>query len=82
VPTRFGGHRVVHAASVGSQFGDRGAYWALFRPNVELRHTEYGDDDAVARIRANPGPLAERFVDRGLAPPPAPTAFERRGGDW
>jgi len=75
----FGGHRVVNAGSVGLQFGERGAYWALFGPDVELRHTEYDYDRAVARILANPGPLGDRFAERVLEPPPARTAVERWG---
>jgi predicted phosphodiesterase len=76
---RFGEHRVVNPGSVGLQFGERGAYWALLGPGVELRHTEYDYEDAVARILANPGPLAEWFAARILAPPPAHTAVERWG---
>lgn len=37
----IGGTRVVNAGSVGMPFGEPGAYWLLFGPEVELRHTSY-----------------------------------------
>ncbi len=76
---RFGDYRIVNAGSVGLQFGERGAYWAILGPDVDLRHAEYDYDDAVARILAKPGPLADKFAERVLAPPPASTAVERWG---
>jgi putative phosphoesterase len=75
----FGEHRVVNPGSVGLQFGERGAHWAILGPDVEFRRTEYDYDNAVARIRAKGGPVAEAFVDRVLSPPPAITAVERWG---
>jgi predicted phosphodiesterase len=74
-----GNYRVVNAGSVGLQFGERGAYWALLGPRVDLRRTDYDYDDAVARILAKPGPVADKFAERVLAPPPAITAVERWG---
>ena len=74
-----GEHRIVNAGSVGLPFGERGAYWALFGPDVDFRRTDYDYDDAVARIRAKPGPLVDRFVERIRAPLPASTAVERWG---
>jgi putative phosphoesterase len=76
---RVGDYRVVNAGSVGLQFGERGAYWAMLGPDVDLRHTEYDYDDAVSRILAKPGPIADKFAERVLAPPPASTAVERWG---
>jgi putative phosphoesterase len=75
----FGEHRVVNPGSVGLQFGERGAHWAILGPDVEFQRTEYDHDDAVARIRASGGPVAEAFVERVLSPPPAITAVERWG---
>ena len=74
-----GEYRVVNAGSVGLQFGERGAYWALLGPDVDLRRTDYDYEGAAARILAKPGPVASRFAERVLAPPPASTAVERWG---
>ena len=74
-----GDYRVVNAGSVGLQFGERGAYWAILGPDVDLRHTDYDYDDAVTRILAKAGPVANKFAERVLAPPPASTAVERWG---
>jgi predicted phosphodiesterase len=76
---RFGDYRVVNPGSVGLQFGERGAYWAVFGPDVDLRRTRYDVEAAAARILAEPGPLAEIFAQRVLDPPPAITAVERWG---
>ena len=76
---RVGDHRVVNAGSVGLQFGERGAYWAMFGPDVDLRRTDYDYDDAVTRILAKASPVADKFAERVLAPPPAATAVERWG---
>ena len=76
---RVGEYRVVNAGSVGLQFGEQGAYWALLGPDVDLRRTDYDYEDAARRILARPGPLAARFAERILAPPPASTAVERWG---
>jgi predicted phosphodiesterase len=75
----FGDHRVVNAGSVGLQFGERGAHWVILGPGVDFRRSDYDYDDAVARIRAKGGPVAEAFVERVLSPPPAITAVERWG---
>jgi predicted phosphodiesterase len=74
-----GGYRVVNAGSVGLQFGERGAYWAILGPDVDLRRTDYDYEDAVTRILAKQGPVAAQFAERVLAPPPARTAVERWG---
>jgi predicted phosphodiesterase len=74
-----GDYRVVNAGSVGLQFGERGAHWAMLGRDVDLRRTDYDYDDAVTRILAKPGPVANKFAERVLAPPPASTAVERWG---
>jgi predicted phosphodiesterase len=76
---QVGEYRIVNAGSVGLPFGERGAYWALLGPDVDLRRSDYDYDDAVARIRAKPGPLVDRFVERIRTPLPASTAAERWG---
>lgn len=38
---RVGKTRVVNAGSVGSPFGEPGAYWLLLGPDVQLRRTPY-----------------------------------------
>jgi predicted phosphodiesterase len=46
------GLRVVNAGSVGLPYeGRRGAFWALLGPDVQLRHTEYDVEAAVATLR-------------------------------
>jgi predicted phosphodiesterase len=74
-----GDHRIVNAGSVGLQFGERGAHWALLGPDVDFRVTEYDYAAAVALIRSTGCPIEERFVERVLHPPPASTAVERWG---
>jgi predicted phosphodiesterase len=76
---RFGEHRVVNAGSVGLQFGEQGAYWAMLGPDVDLRRAEYDYATAAARLLATTCPVARTFADRVLAPPPARTAVERWG---
>lgn len=68
----IGATRVVNAGSVGSPFGDPGAFWALLGPDVQLRHTSYDLAAAGERIRATPYPLAEQSA-RDLLHPPSET---------
>jgi putative phosphoesterase len=44
--------RIVNAGSVGDPFGDRGAYWAIFGPGIDLRFTPYDVDAAAEAIKA------------------------------
>lgn len=67
----IGGTRVVNAGSVGMPFGEPGAYWLLFGPEVELRHTSYDLGKAAARIRATKYPQAEEFATRNVLRPPS-----------
>jgi putative phosphoesterase len=77
-----GGLRIVNPGSVGMPYeGRRGAFWALLGPNVDLRHTEYDVEAAVAAMRGR-GALGpdERLL---LEPPDADAAtsfFESRRG--
>jgi putative phosphoesterase len=51
---QVGRTRLVNAGSVGWPWEDeRGAYWALLGPEVELRRTEYDVDAAVAAFGAD-----------------------------
>jgi predicted phosphodiesterase len=66
---RVGGTRVVNAGSVGSPYGEPGAYWLLLGPAVSLRRTEYDLDDAAAHIRASGYPWADDLIERDLRHP-------------
>lgn len=64
------GLRVVNAGSVGMPYeGRRGAFWALLGPEVELRHTEYDVEAAVASIRAAGAPPDASMLEWLLEPP-------------
>ena len=69
--------RLVNPGSVGwPHEGRRGAFWALFGPDVEFRRTEYDVDTAIARIRETDYPQAEFMVDTLLNPPTPEEATE------
>ena len=69
--------RLVNPGSVGwPHEGRRGAFWALFGPDVEFRRTEYDVDAAIARIRETDYPQAEFMVDTLLNPPTPEEATE------
>jgi len=69
--------RLVNPGSVGWPHEDRrGAYWALFGPEVEFRRTEYDVDEAIARIGATGYPQTEFMVDTLLNPPTPEEATE------
>ena len=64
-----GERRFVNAGSVGMPYeGRRGAFWALFGPEVELRRTSYDTEAAVERIRATGYPDAEQVAGWLLEP--------------
>lgn len=64
------GIRSVNAGSVGLPYeGNRGAYWALLGPDVDLRRTEYDVDGTVARYRESGQPGVEQIVEMMLEPP-------------
>ncbi len=72
------GLRVVNAGSVGRPYeGRRGAFWALLGPSIELRHTEYDVDAAVASFREATPWLREQLTGWLLDPrdPDEATAF-------
>ena len=69
--------RLVNAGSVGwPHEGRRGAFWALFGPDVEFRRTKYDVDAAIAQIRATGYPQAEFMTDTLLNPPTPEEATE------
>jgi putative phosphoesterase len=69
--------RLVNPGSVGwPHEGRRGAFWALFGPDVEFRRTDYDVDAAIARIRATDYSQAELMVDTLLNPPTPEEATE------
>jgi predicted phosphodiesterase len=62
--------RSINAGSVGMPYEDeRGAFWAMLGPQVELRRTDYDLERAVAAYRATDDPLAEQMVELLLTPP-------------
>jgi putative phosphoesterase len=64
------GLRVVNAGSVGLPYeGRRGAFWALLGPDVQLRHTEYGVEGAVASLRQAAASGEEDYWHHLLDPP-------------
>jgi diadenosine tetraphosphatase ApaH/serine/threonine PP2A family protein phosphatase len=65
----IGTTRVVNAGSVGCPFGRTGADWLLLGPGIELRHTAYDLEAAVAQIRASAFPGAQDFATTVLNPP-------------
>jgi predicted phosphodiesterase len=69
---RVAGRRSINPGSVGMPYdGERGAFWALLGPDVELRRTHYDLEDAASRYRASGDPLAEQMVELLLHPPTA-----------
>jgi hypothetical protein len=64
------GIRSISPGSIGLPYeGRRGAFWALLGAHVELRHTSYDVDLAVARFRETTDPFAQAIVDMLLYPP-------------
>ncbi|HXG76050.1 MAG TPA: metallophosphoesterase family protein [Gaiellaceae bacterium] len=77
------GLRVVNPGSVGPYEGRRGAFWALLGPGVELQHTGYDVEGAVAAIRELGAPVKEEQLGlllEPLQPDAAIAEFERLRG--
>ena len=67
---RVDDRRLVGPGSVGLPYeGERGAYWAVLGPDVELRRTEYDVEAAVALIAAADDPRRDETIELMLAPP-------------
>ena len=62
----WGPHRVVNAGSVGSPFGQPGAYWLLLDGEVKLRKTTYNLEGSAARVRSTSYPLAAEFAESSI----------------
>jgi predicted phosphodiesterase len=77
-----GAKRVVNAGSLGLPYkGRRGAFWAMFSADVELRRTDYDVDLAVTRFRAAGVAAVDDTIIPALLEPPDPvetTAFFER----
>ncbi len=63
--------RVVNAGSVGTPFGEPGAYWLLLGPDVQFRHTGYDLAKAADRIRGTTYPQAQEFAEQEVLQPPS-----------
>lgn len=71
------GLRVVNPGSIGMPYeGRRGAFWAVLGPGVEVRHTEYDVEAAVASARSIQAPLDESLFAQLLEPPDAVATTE------
>ena len=64
-----GNKRIVNAGSVGMPYGKPGAYWLLFKPEIELRYTEYDIQAAAERLRKTNYPEVEKFIANDLLQP-------------
>jgi predicted phosphodiesterase len=84
-PTVVGGHthrqfdrrvqrwRVVNAGSVGMPYeGRRGAFWAVFGPDVELRCTSYDLEGALPALRAGGFGAIDEMLRESLLEPADP----------
>jgi hypothetical protein len=68
----------VGPGSVGLPYeGERGAFWALLGPDVDLRRTDYEVDAAVERMRETDDPRVEQIVELMLEPPSRDEAIEQ-----
>jgi predicted phosphodiesterase len=67
----FGATRVVNAGSVGMPFAERGAYWVLLGPSVELRRTPYDFEAAANFIAASDYPEGKQFAATNVLSPPS-----------
>jgi predicted phosphodiesterase len=64
------GVRLLSPGSVGLPYEpERGAFWALLGPDVELRRTDYDLEATVARIRQTVDPKRETIAEMMLEPP-------------
>jgi hypothetical protein len=76
--------RIVKPGSVGMPYGEPGAYWALFGPDVDFRRTDYDRESAAARISKSSWPDAVGFArDNVLSVPSVADAmdfFRKHGG--
>ncbi len=78
------GVRIVNPGSVGMPYGEPGAYWALFGPEVNFRRTDYDRESAAARIGKSSWPDAAGFARDNVVSVPGVAAamefFAKHGG--
>jgi predicted phosphodiesterase len=82
----WGLYRLICPGSVGMPYADHpGAYWGLFGPDFEQRHTSYDLQAAAERIRGSEWPQSERTAaENVLTVPSADEAidfFERMAAE-
>lgn len=75
--------RCVNAGSVGIPYeGERGAYWAMLGPDVELRRTDYDVKRGLEELRAGGFPDLDQMLKESLIEPVDPEEvselFERQ----
>src|SRR5581483_12430 len=63
--------RVVNSGSVGSPFGEPGAFWLLIDGGPRLMRTEYDLREAAERISAADYPNAQEFALQSVLNPPS-----------
>ena len=69
--------RLVNPGSVGwPHENSRGAYWALFGPDVEFRRTEYDYEAVAEQVLASGYPNAQHMAETILDPPKPEEATE------
>jgi len=69
----WGLYRLICPGSVGMPYADLpGAYWGLFGPGFEQRHTVYDFEAAAERIRGSEWPQAQRIADENILGVPRP----------
>jgi putative phosphoesterase len=72
------GLRIVNPGSVGMPYeGERGAFWAVLGPEVDMRRTEYDVEAAAAAMRETGAPDVEEQLIRYLLDPPDPDEASR-----
>ena len=59
---QVGSWHIVNPGSVGNPFGDPGAYWAIFNPEIEFRFTPYDVQTTAEKILATGYPYGERMA--------------------
>jgi len=63
----FGLYRLICPGSVGMPYADLpGAYWGMFGPGFEQRHTVYDFEAAADRIRSSAWPQAAVIADENV----------------
>src|SRR5206468_8901678 len=65
----IGNVRVVNAGSVGSPFGEPGAYWLLLGPDIQFQRTQYDLAEAAERVRSTNYPQVEGFAGNNVLRP-------------